>query len=114
MLKFLLAITLAIVAIFVFDGLSILNTRRNVGDVSKATAIAALQTLSATQDPAKARAAADAEAKRHHDVITGYRYNPVGQELTVTVSGSAWTIIFSHLNRSISDDINATAGTRRR
>ncbi|GAC1315292.1 MAG: hypothetical protein NVSMB12_10360 [Acidimicrobiales bacterium] len=111
MIKLLLIVTVVIAAVFLFDGFNVLNERRLVNDTSKQAAIAALQTLSTTQDPVKARAAADRVAKNHHDVITTYQYNPVGQQLHLSVSGSAYTLVLHRLNRAFTDDITASAGT---
>ena len=112
MIKLLLIVTVVIAAVFLFDGFNVLNERRLVNDTSKQAAIAALQTLSTTQDPVKARAAADRVAKNHHDVITAYQYNPIGEQLHLSVSGSAYTVVLHRLNRAFTDDITASAGTR--
>lgn len=112
-MKLLLIVTVVIAAVFLYDGFNILNERRVVNDASKAAAIAALQSLASTKDPVKARAAADDVAKRRHDVISAYQYDPVTQEIHLSVSGSAHTLVIYRLNRAIALDITASAGTHK-
>jgi hypothetical protein len=102
----------AIVGMFAYDGISVLNAHRDVRDAASATAGAAAHAIASTKDRAKARTIADSTAKSHGDVVTEFAYDPVAGRVVVTVSGKSSSLVLHYIDKNLTNNIKATASAQ--
>jgi len=135
------AILLGAVGLFAYDGIQVLNARRNISDTASAAAAAAAHAIAASKDCAtahpaaastssatpaatpgsassatpsclNARTAADRLAKSQGDVVTSFTYDAVAARVSVTVSGSANSLVLHYFDRNLTDNIHASSTAR--
>jgi hypothetical protein len=105
-------VILAIIVVFGYDGVSVLNAHRDVRDAASATAGAAAHVIATTKDSANARKTADATAKSHGDVVIAYAYDQVAAQVKVTVSGNANSLVLHYLDKNFTNNIKASASAQ--
>jgi hypothetical protein len=117
-------IVLGVIGLFGYDGVQILNTRRNISDTASAAASAAAQAIATSKSCANAstgsapkkctdaRTAADKAAQSQGDVVTAYTYDAVAAKVSVTVSGNAKSYVLHYLDRNLTDNIRASSSAR--
>ncbi len=135
-------ILLGVVGLFGYDGVQVLHARRNISDTASAAAAAAAHAIATSKECANAqhpeaaaaagttgtatatatavsatncanaRAVADKMAKSQGDVVTSFAYDPVAVRVSVTVSGSANSVVLHYLDRNLTDNIHASSSAR--
>jgi Flp pilus assembly protein TadG len=115
-------VVMAAVALFVFDGVSVLNAKRDVVNVASASASAAASAIATStkntttpvqkppvKGPSPAELAADKTAQAHGDVVTAFAYDAVAARVKVTVSGSAKSFVLHYFDKNLTNNIKASA-----
>ena len=116
-------ILLGVIGLFAYDGVQVVDARRNISDTASAAASAAAhaiatqkvcantnpKTASKTCDP---RTIANNTAQMQGDVVTSYTYDAVAARVSVTVSGSAKSLVLHYFDRNLTDNIRASAAAR--
>ena len=115
-------ILLAVLGMFAYDGVQVLDARRNISDTAAAAAAAAAQAIASSKDCAdsppgtkqcaNARKVANETAQSQGDVVTAFTYNAVTTRVSVTVTGSAKSLVLHYLDKSLTDDIHASSTAR--
>jgi Flp pilus assembly protein TadG len=143
-------VLLGVVGLFAYDGVQVLDARRNISDTASAAASAAAHTIATSKDCADAqpatpatpatpaattattaaaatatataattttdcrtaRAVADKMAKSQGDVVTSFTYDAVAARVSVTVSGSANSLVLHYFDRNVTDNIHASSSAR--
>ena len=123
------AVIMGVIGLFAYDGVQVLDARRNISDTASAAAAAAAHTISTNKQCAGANApvaatsssttkcanprdAATRLAKGQGDVVTSFIYDPVAARVSVTVSGSANSLVLHYLDRNLTDNIHASSSAR--
>jgi hypothetical protein len=107
-----LVVVLAVLIVAGHDGLRVAKANSDARNAASAAASAAAASITTNHNATKARAAADAAAKRSGDVVSRFAYDPVSARVSVTVSGSTTTWIASRFDKSIADNITGSATAR--
>ena len=116
-------VLLGVVGLFAYDGVQVLDARKNITSTASAAASAAAhaiatqkvcdfthpKTYTKTCDPATAAANA---AASQGDVVTAYTYDAVAAKVSVTVSGTAKSLVLHYLDRNLTDNIRASSSAR--
>ncbi len=124
-------VVLGALGVFGYDGVQVLNARRNISDTASAAASAAAHAIAtskgcANAQPAaattakattgtdchNARAVADKMAKSQGDVVTSFTYDAAAARVSVTVSGSANSLVLHYVDRNLTDNIHASSSAR--
>jgi Flp pilus assembly protein TadG len=124
-------VVLGVLGVFAYDGVQVLNARRNISDTASAAASAAAHAIAtskgcANAQPAatttakattgtdchNARAVADKMAKSQGDVVTSFTYDAAAARVSVTVSGSANSLVLHYVDRNLTDNIHASSSAR--
>jgi hypothetical protein len=117
-------IVLGVIGLFGYDGLQVLNTRRNISDTASAAASAAAQAIATSKScadasagkPSKkcpdARTVADKTAQSQGDVVTAFTYDAVAARVSVTVSGNSKSYVLHYVDRNLTDNIRASSSAR--
>jgi Flp pilus assembly protein TadG len=129
-------VVLGVVGLFAYDGVQVLNAQKNIRDTASAVAGAAAHaiatskdcatskppaaaasttpaaTTTATKTCAGARTVADKTAQSQGDVVTSFTYDPVAARVSVTISGSAKSLVLHYFDRSLTDNIKASSSAR--
>ncbi|HEY2429627.1 MAG TPA: hypothetical protein VGI06_11905 [Acidimicrobiales bacterium] len=106
------AVVVAILIVGGHDFVQIGNANRNIRNAAGNAASAAAQSVAKNHNASQARAAADAVAARAGDVITKFSYDPVAAKVSLSVGGSTTTWIVGRIDRSLAQDITASASAR--
>jgi Tfp pilus assembly protein FimT len=116
-------VLLGVLGLFAYDGVQVLDARKNITNTATVAASAAAhaiatekvckianpKTFSKTCDPATAAANA---AKSQGDVVTAYTYDAVAAKVSVTVSGTAKSLVLHYFDRNLTDNIRASSSAR--
>jgi Flp pilus assembly protein TadG len=117
-------IVLGVIGLFAYDGVQVLDARRNISDTASAAASAAAQAIATSKSCAdahpgataptckNARAVADTTAKSQGDVVTSFAYDPIAARVSVTVSGNSKSLVLHYLDRNLTDNIRASSSAR--
>jgi len=116
-------ILLGVVGMFAYDGVQVLDARRNISDTASAAASAAAQAIAASKHCADAppsskdcavawRAVADKMAQSQGDVVTAFTYNAATARVSVTVTGTAKSLVLHYFDKNLTDDIHASSTAR--
>jgi hypothetical protein len=105
-------VLLAIIVVGGHDALRIAKADKNVRNTANAAALAAAQSIGKTHDTKTAATDADAVAAQAHDIVTKYTYDPVAAKVSLTVSGSTTTWVTGRIDKSLADNITASASAR--
>jgi hypothetical protein len=115
---------LGVVGMFAYDGVQLLDAHRNISNTASAAASAAAQAISTSKDCADAkpsttkdcavawRKVADETAQSQGDVVTAFVYDPVAARVSVTVTGTARSLVLHYLDKNLTDDIHASSTAR--
>jgi len=111
--KFLVVvIVVGIIGVFAYDGVQVLNARRDVSSAASAAASAAAQAISTPANRPKAEAIAPKSAKSNGDALISYTYDPVAARVSLTVSGKAKSLILHYIDKNLTDNIKSSASAR--
>jgi Flp pilus assembly protein TadG len=117
-------IVLGVIGLLGYDGVQVLNTRRDISDTASAAASAAAHAIAtskicatanagnATKKCTDAKTAADKTAQSQGDVVTAYSYDAVAARVSVTVSGTAKSYVLHYFDRNLTDNIHASSSAR--
>ena len=133
-------VLLGVVGLFAYDGVQVLDARRNIINTASAvasaaahaiatskgcaatptTGVAAATAITATnagtsataKGCASARTVADKAAQSQGAVVTSFIYDPVAVRVTVTVSSSAKSLVLHYFDRNLTDNIHASSSAR--
>jgi hypothetical protein len=112
-----LVVVVAVLAVVAHDAFEVINAHKDVRNVassaaaSAASAIATAQGKSPAVRAAAGNAAANAQAAHSGDVVTVYNFDPVADKVKVTVGATASTWVLHRIDRSMTDNITATASS---
>jgi len=105
-------IVVAIIGVFAYVGVQVLNARRDVSSAASAAASAAAQAISTPTTRDNAKAIAEKTAKANGDVLTSFAYDPVAARVSLTVSGKAKSLVLHYLDKNLTDNIKSSASAR--
>jgi len=116
-------VLLGALGLLAYDGVQVLDARKNISSTASAAASAAAHAIAVEKaciftNPKTAaktcnpRTVADNTAKSQGDVVTAYEYDAVAAKVSVTVSGTAKSLVLHYLDRNLTDNIRASSSAR--
>jgi len=105
-------IILAVVGVFAYDGVQVLNARRDVSNAATTAAAAAAHAIATPADRPKAYALAEKTAKADGDALISFSYDPVAAKVSLTLSGKADSLVLHYLDKNLTDNIKSSASAR--